>query len=267
MEEEIHHSAVVFKNRGPAEREREEKGKGAAAASPSARPHFCVLSVCLGVVCVLLVSSVGAIIHISAVMNEQKANLQDLRAEIQQLITERSICERETEQLSRVAGNYNRTLEVIMEFDTFPVKEFCPEKKCQPCQRGWVQFQGKCYLFYEKNYPWLTWQDSRTYCQDEAGDLVVVNNPQEQEFISRHIHYYHDTYHGYWLGLQKSDTNRWQWVDGHYDTLGYWTEKGSQGPCGLMIPNKSLTASWYPAKCYFWNKFICESEALIWSHV
>ncbi|XP_034553452.1 C-type lectin domain family 4 member C-like [Notolabrus celidotus] len=274
MEEDIHYSTVVFKNTSPAPREKEEdltvyaevKHKEAAATPSSgeaaARSHFPVLSVCLGILCVLLVMSISAIIYMSALMNKQKENLRDLKEEIQLLVTERSIFKKEADQLSRVTENFNYTMEVILKFNTFPVNEFCPKKKCQPCQKGWILFQEKCYLFH-KGYPWKTWQKSREHCQSTAADLVVVNSPQEQEFISQHIKYYYDSFHGYWLGLHESDNKKWQWVDGRNDSLGYWMTVGSYGPCGLMIPERNLTASWDPAKCNFMNKFICEGEVLI----
>uniref|UniRef100_UPI0037E77161 natural killer cells antigen CD94-like n=1 Tax=Semicossyphus pulcher TaxID=241346 RepID=UPI0037E77161 len=256
MEEEVDYSSVVFKNAGAASR-----AHGVAAA----HSHSRVLAVCLGILCVLLVTSIGAIVYISMVMNHQKANIGDLTAQIQQLNTEKSNSEKQTEQLSRVTDNLNRTLGVIMNFSTFPVTKFCPEKKCQPCQTGWILFQEKCYLFY-KVFPWRTWQNSREYCQNTAADLVVIDSLQEQEFISKHIKYYLDIYHGFWLGLYESSDNNWLWVDGQNDTLGYWMTLGSSGPCGLMIPGKNLTASWDPAQCNFRNKFICESEVLIKSN-
>lgn len=68
---------------------------------------------------------------VSVVMNQQTAILSNRTAEIQQLMTERSVLERETEELSRTADNLNWTLGVIMKYDKFPVSEFCPEKsKC-----------------------------------------------------------------------------------------------------------------------------------------
>lgn len=57
---------------------------------------------------------------------------------------------------------------------------FVTNAECQPCLSGWIQFQDKCYLFYEKHAPWKTWPESRTYCKNEHADLVVVGSLQEQ---------------------------------------------------------------------------------------
>ncbi|XP_034731083.1 C-type lectin domain family 4 member A-like isoform X1 [Etheostoma cragini] len=281
MEEEISYATLYFKNGGAAPNEEKQdstiysevKPKGAATSVPTdgeaaARSHFCVLVVCLGILCVLLLAAVSAIIYISVVINWQKANLSDLTAEKQQLITERSILERETAELRRVRDNLNWTLEVILTFDTFPVNDFCPNKKCQPCQTDWHLFQEKCYLFYNADSPWKTWQESRTDCKTRAADLVVIDSLHEQEFISNHTKYYYDTYHGYWLGLYNIQHQNWVWLDGRNDTLGYWlTEQfGDTGQCALLIPGKTPPHSWDAAGCTMQNRFICERDALIRSN-
>ncbi|KAK9514232.1 hypothetical protein VZT92_027712 [Zoarces viviparus] len=272
MEAELTYSTVVFNNSAAAPKEKKEdptiisevKPKEAATepdGKAAACSHFGVLAACLGILCVLLVASVSVIIHFSCVMKEQRANLSNLTAENELLIEERSI-------LSRVTDNLNWTLGMIMKFNTFPVNEYCPDKKCQPCLRDWILFQEKCYLFYSKDPPWKTWKESQEYCQKAAADLVVVDNLHEQEFISNHIKYYYDNCHGYWLGLYKTEDNNWVWVDGRNDTLGYWLKEdfGTTGPCALMIPKRNPPASCGPASCGMENKFICESDVLIRSY-
>ncbi|XP_068591998.1 C-type lectin domain family 4 member A [Cebidichthys violaceus] len=274
METEIVYSTVVFNNSGAAPKEKKEdptidsevKPKEAATepiqadGKAAARSHFAVLAACLVILCVLLVASIFVIIHFSFVMKEQRANLSNLTAENELLIEERSI-------LSRVTDDLNMTLGVIMKFNTFPVNEYCPDKKCQPCRRGWILFQEKCHLFYEGN-DWKTWKGSQEYCRRAAADLVVIDNLHEQEFISNHTEFYQDKYHGYWLGLIETKDNYWVWVDGRNDALGYWLKKnfGPPGHCGLMIPRMNLTVSWNQPSCEMKNKFICESDALTWSY-
>ncbi|KAF1388324.1 hypothetical protein PFLUV_G00089020 [Perca fluviatilis] len=280
MEEEINYSTLSFKTGGTAPKEEKQdstiysevKPKQAATSVPTdgeaaARSHFCVLAVCLGILCVLLLAAISAIIYISVVINQQKANLSYLTAENQQLITNRSILERETEELRSVTDNLNWTLQVILTFNTFPVNDFCPNKRCQPCQTGWHLFQEKCYLFYNEESPWKTWQDSQTYCINTTADLVVVDSLHEQEFISNHTEFYYDQVHGYWLGLHENKDN-WVWVDGRNDTLRYWLKDqiGDRGPCALLIPGRNSTASWDPADCIMQNKFICERDVLIRSN-
>ncbi|XP_074508864.1 C-type lectin domain family 12 member B-like [Sebastes fasciatus] len=238
MEEEINYSTVVFKDKAREAKKEDStiyaavKPKGAATTVPNGEAagcsHYRVLAcVGVGILCVLLVAGIGSIIYLDMELNEQRASHDDIKAENEKLIVEKSLLEGETrnlsivaENLSRVAENLNRTLEFILTFDTFPVNEYCPEKKCQPCPKEWILFKEKCYLFYEENAPWKTREDSRKFCQSKKADLVVIDNLQEQEFISNYTKSYHDMNHGYWIGLEKINDKYWVWVDGRNDTLG-----------------------------------------------
>ena len=86
---------------------------------------------------------------VSMVMNEQRANLSRKSAENQQMSMQMSILENKTEELTRDRDNLNWTLGVlenkteelrrdrdnlnwtlgvILDFNTFPVNEHCPDK-------------------------------------------------------------------------------------------------------------------------------------------
>ncbi|CAI5661693.1 unnamed protein product [Oreochromis niloticus] len=238
----------------------EAEGKAAACS------HFPLLLVCLKILCVLLLAGIIAIIYMSLLMNVQAANLRDLTAEYQRLAVEKEISDNKTEELRRERDNLNWTLEVILKFDNFPVNDYCPNKQCQPCRSGWIPFKDKCYLFYNERSPWKTWGESQKYCKGKIADLVVIDDLKEQEFLSSHITYYYDKYHGYFIGLQKIGNN-WVWIDGHNDTLSYWMNEmsDSSGPCVLIIPEKNATKSWVEANYVFENKFICEIDALLLS--
>ncbi|KAM4581426.1 regenerating islet-derived protein 4-like isoform 2-T2 [Odontesthes bonariensis] len=225
MEDDVNYSDVVFKNnRTPKENKEEQTIYSEVKRKEPA--------------------TAGSI---SVMMNQQEAHLRNI-----------------TEELSRERDDHNRTLGVILKFDNFPVKDFCPDKKCQPCQKGWILHQEKCYLFYKDDHL-KTWEGSRKHCIDINSDLVVIDNLQEQEFISEHIESYYDENHGYHIGL-RNQTNQqgdnWVWVDGRADTLGYWMNQpfGGSGPFALMIPNRNLTESWDTTDNEFKNRFICEHD-------
>nr|XP_020480684.1 C-type lectin domain family 7 member A-like isoform X2 [Monopterus albus] len=280
MEKELNYATVVFSDgRKPPKEKNEEPTiystirhegpndtvpNGEAAANCQ---RFHLLAVCLGTLCVLLVASITAIICTTVVMNKQcenfeanLSNLSNLTAKNQQLMLEKQI-----QDFYKNMNNLTRMLEFILKFDTFPVNTYCPNKVCQPCQKDWILFQDKCYLFYNKNSNWKTWDQSRAYCQTFFADLVVIDSLQEQEFISNHTQSYYDQYHGYWLGLQQTSDKNWLWVDGTNDTLRYWMKDTSSVSSlyALMIPGKNITASWDPADSKMQNKFICEDNVLI----
>ncbi|XP_027141959.1 C-type lectin domain family 4 member E [Larimichthys crocea] len=209
---------------------------------------------------------------LSVIVDEQKANLTNLTAENQQLIVARSILQTETDKLSRINDKFNWTLNTILNFDNFPVKKNCPEKKCRLCKENWILFQEKCYLIDLRDSPWLTWDESRKQCQNSNADLVVIDSLEEQKFISNHSQFYYDKFHGYWIGLYKdpnesSDDQKWLWINGRIDTLKYWLQEqdiGTPGPCVMVIPKKNPSASWDTADCIMQNRFICEMDPVIW---
>ncbi|XP_049890722.1 natural killer cells antigen CD94-like [Epinephelus moara] len=70
----------------------------------------------------------------------------------------------------------------------------------------WERFRCSCYY---KSTERKTWTESRRDCQERGADLVIINNKEEHEFVSKHG----DS----WIGLQsvtKSDwKDGWEWVD------------------------------------------------------
>uniref|UniRef100_A0A3B3US67 C-type lectin domain family 12 member B-like n=1 Tax=Poecilia latipinna TaxID=48699 RepID=A0A3B3US67_9TELE len=182
-------------------------------------------SLCLGIVSALLTA-------MSGVLYRQEVNLSEMKMKME-------ILENRAEILLRDRNDLNWMLGVILTFDLFPVRDFCPG--CQPCRRGWTLFQHRCYLFHEDG--WFTWQEARQLCQDRHADLVVIDNLEEPEFISNRTDFYFDKNHGYWLGLNQTGSS-WVWVDGRVDTLG------------------NPTTSWAKADSEFKNRFICEGKAL-----
>ncbi|XP_017260413.1 oxidized low-density lipoprotein receptor 1 isoform X4 [Kryptolebias marmoratus] len=265
----------------------EEAGTAGPRAGPAAKCPTSLMI--LGTLCVLLVAGVIVLsVTLIVVMNQQEAKINDLRAKNEKLIegnknltrwnqektAENNELMNEAQKLTEERDNLTWTMEVILTFDSFPVKDFCPNKKCQPCQNSWIQFQEKCYLFYKEAAPWKTWEQSRQFCQNKSADLVVVDDLQEQEFVSNHLEPYFSRFHGYWLGLRQVN-NIWVWVDGHNDTLGFWVteEISATGPYVLMmpkgpdknlkLPERNLTQTWDKGDHIFELRFICERKALI----
>uniref|UniRef100_A0A3B3DU97 C-type lectin domain family 12 member B-like n=1 Tax=Oryzias melastigma TaxID=30732 RepID=A0A3B3DU97_ORYME len=261
MEEELHYASVIFRNKNPPQ-------KGEYLLNIKAKQRLFVFHINRNpaVYFILMKCFFYCFLFFTVIlrMNKSQADLMDLSALNDQLLLQIKLLRNQTEELSSERDELNRTLGVIMRFESFPVEGFCPEKKCQPCQRGWIHFQQKCYMFYQEDYGWKNWADSRKFCQKVGSDLVVVDNLQEQEFIRKNCKFYFDEYHGYWLGLHKNG-NSWQWIDGRNDTdtLGSWAP-GFQDPSlrhALMIPDDG--GRWRPARAQFLNRFICEGEVLI----
>uniref|UniRef100_A0A8C6SQR3 C-type lectin domain-containing protein n=1 Tax=Neogobius melanostomus TaxID=47308 RepID=A0A8C6SQR3_9GOBI len=299
MEEEVQYASVVFKNKNkptPQTANKEDiqtiyselaikpysdtsapapNNNTVVGKKPEPVRAQTVLIVCL---CVLLLGSIAALIYFAVSLTTRSSENQRLSSQMSvlrsstELLTQENVrlkgqtaeLQNLTHNLSRQRDQLNWTVQVIMRFSQFPVSNFCPQKQCRQCLDGWIRFENSCYLFYEQE-TWKTWRWSQSYCKDQnpISDLVVINSLQEQEFIHGQIKYYYDQFHGYWIGLSQQD-NRWVWVDGQTDSLGFWMKKdlGNSGPKALVIPEQNLTTSWDPAWSGMFNKFICESRAL-----
>ncbi|XP_060948481.1 hepatic lectin-like [Limanda limanda] len=96
---------------------------------------------------------------------------------------------------------------------------------CPRCEDGWEPHGGKCYFF---SSVWLYWTQSRKQCTSMSGDLVVINNREEQEFLVSRVSENMKKEEGrFWIGLTDSKKEgEWLWVD---DTrlntsLTFWRE-------------------------------------------
>ncbi|XP_030014439.1 C-type lectin domain family 9 member A-like isoform X2 [Sphaeramia orbicularis] len=248
----------------PSDEERTPEPRSESAPNFHDFQYFNVLAAFAATFSVILLVIVAVLIYFVVTMSSERVKLGGLSVENQRLIAEKRILENKTEEMIRQRDSLNWTLGVMMKFTTFPMEKFCPQKKCQPCQTGWIQFQEKCYYFYSES-SWKTWNDSREYCKQENSDLIVTETVEEQEFVSENIKYYYSNFHGFWLGLRQDSDKNWLWVDGRNDTLGFWIQEpfGPVGSYALMIPGRPTNASWDKAEGEMWNKFICEQEILL----
>ncbi|XP_054916906.1 C-type lectin domain family 4 member A-like [Poeciliopsis prolifica] len=176
----------------------------------------------------------GTIIYMSIKMAIQRENINALRAERKILIKERTMAE-------------------LQELNQDKEKE----PGCYSCLDNWILFNKK-YMFYDKPAPWKTWEQSRRFCQRNSSDLVVIDDLEEQEFVSKHIKYYHSKQHGYWMGLQNVN-NTWTWLDGRRDNLGFWAKDVPYSPGSkvCVLPERNPSNSWKQGMTGFLNKFIC----------
>ncbi|MEJ1279898.1 C-type lectin domain family 4 member e [Cricetulus griseus] len=78
-------------------------------------------------------------------------------------------------------------------------------KNC--CPLNWKHFQSSCYFFSTTT---LTWPSSLKNCSEMGAHLVVINTPEEQEFLSQTKPKKKEFYIG--LTDQVAE-GQWQWVD------------------------------------------------------
>ncbi|XP_058240737.1 CD209 antigen-like protein E isoform X2 [Hemibagrus wyckioides] len=115
---------------------------------------------------------------------------------------------------------------------------------------GWISFSSSIYYISNEV---KTWHESRQDCEKREGDLVIINNKEEQEFITKHLGNKRA-----WIGLSDKDTEgEWKWVDGKPLTTAYWyeTEPNNQGDedCAEISDNPGMKN---------WNDFLCFNERI-----
>ena len=53
------------------------------------------------------------------------------------------------------------------------------------CEAGWIPWRTSCYGIIRR-LP-KTWKDARSDCLRRFGDLVIVNDKEEQQFLTNEI--------------------------------------------------------------------------------
>uniref|UniRef100_A0A671VYY2 C-type lectin domain family 9 member A-like n=1 Tax=Sparus aurata TaxID=8175 RepID=A0A671VYY2_SPAAU len=283
MEEELNYASVTFRSNSVSTHEKpndleiiydevksEQQGSDTRPVKKDNKkkaPMFTLLHVVaavLGIICVSLLSVLITLsIYFKAVVSERLRENSNLTAQKLQLWTEKTDLERRNEELTRERDGLNWTIGVILEHKDFPVERHCPQKVCKPCLDNWLQFQTNCYFF--ANEGWNNWDGVREECRKTNADLVVIDSQEEQEFINNHTKAYYDEKHGYWIGLSRKDVkDGWKWVDGSNVTVTYWRqEPRNSEACALTLPREAPLANWKKVSCGTWNRWICETRALI----
>ncbi|XP_058253066.1 asialoglycoprotein receptor 2 [Hemibagrus wyckioides] len=213
--------------------------------------------------CVLYIKYVSKYTSILALYTNESMTNKILQAD-------KAALEKEKEDLTAQRDQFESTLRFIIQFENFPVREYCTltnnEVHCEPCKMNWIQNGTSCYFFWMDPAPWLTWGESQTRCTENKGHLVVIDTIEEQEFITQHISFYYDQYHGYWIGLSKNN-NTWIWITGAaLENAGYWTATPTPTDlrdCVLSKPISNLK-NWEANKCRMLNRYICEVKVLVW---
>ncbi|XP_063068818.1 CD209 antigen-like protein E [Engraulis encrasicolus] len=138
---------------------------------------------------------------------------------------------------------------------------------CSKCPANYIHHNGKCYLFSSSK---KTWEQSRDYCATIGGNLAIIKNKEEQDFLVARVK--EGQY--FWIGLNDLEAEgQWHWVDGTslkgtgavfwFDRSQLnepsepdnWTQQDPLGEdCGLLS-----WADWRDMSCKQMYRFICET--------
>ncbi|XP_056678002.1 C-type lectin domain family 4 member G isoform X1 [Monodelphis domestica] len=129
---------------------------------------------------------------------------------------------------------------------------------CSPCPDSWLAFEGSCYFFSTTK---AHWDKSQQNCAKEQAHLVIVNNLEEQTFLTQNTKGL-----GYWIGLtatrSRGRVNGYIWIDGTKLTFSYWNEgepndSRKNENCIMIL----YSGRWNDAPCANLNDYwICEKR-------
>ncbi|KAI1900726.1 hypothetical protein AGOR_G00052860 [Albula goreensis] len=130
-----------------------------------------------------------------------------------------------------------------------------------PCDEGWLFFQGSCYLLSTDK---ASWHGAEMKCDEQGAHLMVIDNADEQDFISDVL-----IRASYWIGLvERGEEGHWSWVDGtdflstpHFWDVGQpdeWHAVIHGEDCGQLQLNIQNVHRWNDADCTLRHLYVCE---------
>ncbi|XP_047467267.1 uncharacterized protein LOC125023800 [Mugil cephalus] len=127
------------------------------------------------------------------------------------------------------------------------------EGTCGRCPPGWILLNSSCYFLSSTVSPTVrkTWSDSRDDCISRGSDLVVIDDQEEQKFVSVVIENASKGRNvwenGFWIGLTDAgEEGTWLWINNVTEVeQRYWkdgepNDMGRAGEdCALVFPSPS----------------------------
>ncbi|KAJ3595076.1 hypothetical protein NHX12_004381 [Muraenolepis orangiensis] len=86
---------------------------------------------------------------------------------------------------------------------------------------AWTPFQGNCYVFIMET---IEWANAASACSRHGGALVSIENPDEQNFIQNQVRIFGDYESSFWIGLYKTHSGNWLWLDKTVVDYTNWKE-------------------------------------------
>ncbi|KAM4560988.1 uncharacterized protein V3H82_015062 isoform 1-T1 [Fundulus diaphanus] len=125
--------------------------------------------------------------------------------------------------------------------------KLCHLFKNTTCPDGWTKFNCSCYQSFGPG----SWDEGREDCARKGGDLVVIDDPEEQTFVSTFAK------SPLWIGLSDKETEgSWKWVDGTSLSFTYWAKTQPDGDINTLRGDEDcVLISSYDG--LFWHDFPC----------
>uniref|UniRef100_A0A672KLP5 CD209 antigen-like protein C n=1 Tax=Sinocyclocheilus grahami TaxID=75366 RepID=A0A672KLP5_SINGR len=239
--------------------------------------------VCLVLLCVLLLTAVKVLcVHIHT-------NNTNYTEETKQLLTNDTNLTEEGDQLqTKITNLTEESDELVTKFtnltkerDELIIKNANLLNKTDQLinqlsilgkEAEWIYYQSSFYYMSNKT---KNWTEGRRDCEKKGADLIIINNNEEQDFVTKIT-----DKREFWIGVTDSDVEKtWKWVDGKSSTehlmlictFRFWasgadiTEPngGTAENCAVTyLKQKHDVSGWHDVKCNDAYQWICEKSIL-----
>ncbi|KAF4100185.1 hypothetical protein G5714_018381 [Onychostoma macrolepis] len=101
-----------------------------------------------------------------------------------------------------------------------------------------------------------SWTESRSYCKERGADLIIINNREKQDFVTKITNK-----EEFWIGVTDSEEEgRWKWVDGTSVISGFWASSETiKEPNGGRLENCAVTYLKKNPELMGWHDVICDN--------
>ncbi|KAF4118195.1 hypothetical protein G5714_000246 [Onychostoma macrolepis] len=207
-----------------------------------------LITVGLGLICVLLLVFI-ILQHITItaerdLIKSYKNTVEEFDQTINSLQDNYTDLMTEKHQLQ---NNFSSLSQKKLELES-KVTSLSEELNMDASKRGWFFMSNEL----------KSWSDSRQYCRDRGGDLVIINTEEKQRLISSF------TTESVWIGLSDTENEgNMTWVDNSPMKQGFWVEgepnnHGGYEDCIELNAADPILSNWNDLSCNYTRNGICE---------